>query len=103
MLRADTVAYHNRHRCCQAQSAGTADDQNGNAARQGVAYCLSHQKPYHNGDNGDGDNCRNKNAGHFVCDFGNGCFGCSSIADHANDLGEGGIFADARCFTPEKA
>ena len=97
------VAHHDRYRCSQTQCAGAADDQNRDATSQGVANGLSNQKPYCDGDNGDGDNCWNKNAGYLVCDFCDRRFGCGGIADHADDLGKGRVLTDTSRLTPEES
>ena len=90
---AQAAAHHNGHRSGQTQGTGAADDQNGDAPGQGVAYRVAQQQPHRRGHRGDGDHRRNEHAGYLIGDLGNGGLGGGGVADHADDLGQGGILA----------
>ena len=102
VLGSDTVSHHNGNWCSKSQCTGATDDQHGNAPCQSISHGLSHQQPYHNCDNSNGNDSRYKHTGNLVCDLGNGSLGGSGIADHANDLGKRSIFSHTCGFTPEK-
>ena len=50
VLRTQAAAHHNGHRGGQAQGAGAADDQHGDAPGQGKAKAPAQQQPDHGGD-----------------------------------------------------
>ena len=64
---------------------------------------MSGQKPDDCGNDCNRNNCRNKNTGNAVCDFGDRSFGSGSITYHFDDLGESGVFADTGCFAFDKS
>ena len=93
MLRAQSVAHHDGHRRGQTQGAGAADDQHRDAPGQGVAYLPAQQQPDHKGRQGNGNDRRNEDARDLVGHLGNGGLGGGGVADHADDLGQGGILS----------
>ena len=44
---------------------------------------------------GDGDDGGHKDAGYLIGDLGDGSFGGRGVADHLDDLGQGGVLAHA--------
>ena len=53
--------------------------------------------------NGDANDGRDEHAGNLIGDLRNRRFRGGGIADHADNLGKRGIFADARCFAAQEA
>ena len=94
-----SVSNHNGNRSGKTKGAWAADDQNGNSSCQGVASLMTGKQPDNSSYNCNGDNSRYENTGNTVCDFCNRSFGGCSITDHFDDLGEGGVFANAGSFT----
>ena len=93
VFRSHAVAHHDGHRCGQTQGAGTADHQHRDSSGKGKTDFLPGNQPDEQSENCDGNHRRHENAGHPVRHLGNGRFGGRRIADHLDDLGEGGIFA----------
>ena len=60
---------------------------------------MTGKQPDNSSYNCNSDNSRYENTGNTVCDFCNRSFGGCSITDHFDDLGEGGVFANAGSFT----
>ena len=98
-----SVSYHNGNRCGKSKGTGTADDQNRNTSGKCISELFSCQQPDNGGDNRNTDNCRNKNSGNPVCDFGNRCFCCSRITDHLNNLGKSSVLAYPGSFASDKS
>ena len=95
VLGTQAVAHHDGHRGGKAQRAGAADDQDGNAAGQCIAQLMAQQQPDDGGEHGNGDDGGYKEAGNGIGDLGDGGFGGGGVADHLNDLGQGGVLAHA--------
>ena len=95
VFRAHAAADHDGDRGRKAERARAADDQNGDAAGQREADGLAGQQPYDGRNDGDGDDHGHEHAGHAVGHLRDGRLGRGGVADHADDLGQGGILADA--------
>ena len=89
------AAHHNCHRSRQPQGAGTADDQHGHRPGQGEGEVLSGQQPPAEGQQGHADDGGHKHGGNPVGDPGNRRLGRRGVRNHADDLGEGRVLADA--------
>ncbi len=68
----------------RAQGAG--DHQHRDSAGQSKTDFLPQKQPDNGGKNGNGDDCRDKDARDFIRNLGNGRLGGRSITDHLNDL-----------------
>ena len=95
VLGAHAVAHHDSHGGSKAQSAGAADNQDGDTTGQCIAEGLPQQQPHHDGDDGNGNNSRYENAGNLIRHLGDRSLGSRRVTDHLDDLGEGGILAYA--------
>ena len=102
VFSAHAAAHHDGHRRGQAQGAGTADDQYGDAPGQGEARALPQQQPHGGGNDGDRDDRRDEYPRYLVGHLGDGGLGGGGVADHADDLGEGGVLSHAGGLTFEK-
>ena len=103
ILRAQAVAYHDGYRRCQTQRAGAADHQHRNAARQRIANALAQQQPHKGSHCCNGDHRGHKYARHLIGNLGNGGLGGRRVADHADDLRQGGILTHTGSAALEEA
>ena len=103
VLRTHAAAHHDGYGRCKAQRAGTADDQYGNGAREGIAGGLAHDHPDDEGDQCNGDDGGHEYAGNPVRNLGDGGLGGGSIGNHPDNLGQGGILAHAGGLAADEA
>ena len=103
VLGTHSVADHDRYRSGKSERAWTTDNENGNSAGKCIAEFMSGQKPDKCGENRNRDDCRHKDTGNTVCDLGDRSLGSCCVTHHFDDLGEGGILADAGCFAFDKS
>ena len=103
VFRAEAAADHDRNGRRQTERAGTGDDQHRDAPREGVAECFSEQQPDDKGQSRDRDHRRDEHAGDAVRELRDRRLGGRRIADHFDDLREGGVLAHARGLTANKA
>ena len=87
------IAHHNSHRRRQAQGAGAGNDKNTDGIFQGPGNGSAQQDPQDEYQKGNENHCRHKDCRYLVSYAGNGRLGGSRIADHADNLGKGGIFS----------
>ena len=102
VFRAQAAADHDGNRRRQSQRAGAADDQHGNAAREGVGEFFSEKQPDKQRDERDADHHRDEHAGDSVRGLCDRRLGCRRVADHADDLRERGVLSDARGLAAQK-
>ena len=100
---AQAAAHHDGYRRGQTQGAGAADHQHRNAPGQGKAQAPAQQQPHRRGHQGDGDHRRDEHAGDLVRHLGDGGLGGGSVADHADDLAEGGVLPYPQGLTADVA
>ena len=98
-----SVADHDRYRSSKSEGTWATDNENGDTAGKSIAKFVSGQKPDDRSNDCNRNNCRNKNTGNAVCDFGDRSFGSGGITHHFDDLRECGIFADTGCFAFDKS
>ena len=91
VFSAHAVAYHNGHRRCQAQGTGAGNDEDADGVFQGRGNRSAQQRPKNEYKDGNENHRRNEHRRYFVRNAGNGSLGGSGIADHADNLGEGGV------------
>ena len=103
VLRAQSAADHDGDGRGEPQRAGTADDEHGNAAREGEADALTEQQPHGGRHRRDGNDGRHEYAGDPVRDLCDGGLGRGGVADHLNDLRKRGVLADARGAAAQEA
>ena len=103
VLCAEAVAHHDGHGGRKTQRAGAADDQYRNAPGQRIAQLTAQQEPDDGGEDGDGDDRRDKVARYGVGDLGDRSLGGGGIADHLDDLGQGSVLAHAGSLAAEEA
>ena len=101
VFRAHAVADYNRNRRSQSQCTRAADNQYGNTSRQCESKRLSCQQPDNRCHHCDRDNRRDKHAGNPICNLGDRRFRRRRVADHADDLRQGGIFTDSGRLTAQ--
>ena len=97
------IAHHNGHRCCQAQGTGTGNDKDADGVFQGPGNGSPQQNPQEEYQNSNENHCRHKDRRYLIGYTGNGRLGGSRIADHADNLGKGGIFSDPEGPGPDIA
>ena len=104
VFRSHAAADHDGDRGRETQSAGAADDQDRNAAREGKADgAVQDKQPEKGHDQGDRDDCRNKDARDRIrqlCDRG---LGGGRVAHHLDDLGQSAVLADPGRLAAQKA
>ena len=98
-----SIADHDRYRSSKSEGTWATDNENGDTAGKSIAKFVSGQKPDDRSNDCNRNNCRNKNTGNAVCDFGDRSFGSGGITHHFDDLRECGIFADTGCFAFDKS
>ena len=103
MSCADAVADHDGHRRGKAEGARAADDEHGDGARQRIAHGLADKHPNGECDERDADDRRDEHAGDAVGHLGDGGLCRGGVADHADDLRERRILADARGAAAQEA
>ena len=103
VFRAYAAADHDGDRRRKAQCARAADDQYGNATRKRKGEFPAQQQPDDRCHKRDGNDCRDEHTRNLVRRFGNRRFRRRRVGNHADDLAERGVFADAGCLTPEEA
>ena len=103
VLGAHSVAHHNGHRGGKAQSTRAGDHQHRDSAGQSKTDFLPQKQPDNGGKNGNGDDCRDKDARDFIRNLGNGRLGGRSITDHLNDLRKCGVLPHPSCLAGQKS
>ena len=96
LLRADAAADHDRDGRGKSQGAGAADDEHGDAAREGEAELTTEEQPHQRRHEGDRHDHRHEHAGNAVRDLRDRGLGRRRVRYHADDLAERRILADAR-------
>ena len=103
VFRAYAAADHDGDRRGKTQRARAADDQHGNAPRKRKGEFPAQQQPDDCCDKRDGNDRRDEHTRDLVRRLGNRRFRRRRVGNHADDLAERGILADAGCLTPEEA
>ena len=98
LLGSSSSSYHNGRRCCQSQCTGAGNNKYGDTGCQCKAEGLSKEQPYHDRNQGDGNDHRYKNTADFIGQFGNRRFGATCLLYQTDNLGKSSILADAVCF-----
>ena len=103
VFRAHAAADHDGDRRGKAQRTRAADDQHGNAPRKRKGEFPAQQQPDDCCDKRDGDDRRDEHTRNLVRRFGNRRFRRRRVGNHADDLAERGILADAGGLAAEEA
>ena len=90
-------ADHDRHRRSETEGAGTGDDEHGDRIDQRVrqARLRTESEPRDEGDDGNGDDCRNEPRGDAIGEALDRRAAALGLSDQLDDLGEQGFGADA--------
>ena len=103
VLRAHAAADHDGHRRGQTQRARAADDEHGDAARQREGEFAPDEQPHDRRHDGDRDDRRDEHACDLVSRLGDRRLRRRRVGDHADDLAERGVLADACGLTAQEA
>ena len=103
VFSSDTVADHDRDRCCQPERARAAYHKHGNTARKRIADRVTEQEPHNGRHNRYRNDHGHKHAGNLVGYLGYRGLCRRSITDHFYYLRQRCILTDTRCAAFEKS
>src|SRR5690606_33148075 len=87
----------------QSRGAGAGDDQHRHGGGEGELKGVAQKQPDNKGYKGDGDHHGHENSADFIRKFGDGSLGGPGLFHQADDLGQGGVIANARGLELEGA